>query len=225
MTRYHPTPSDTALVAIDVAKRRNEVLIELPGRGRRRRLTVLNTREAHDLFIQTLSGLGHPIVAGFEATGNHHRPLAWRLLEAGFNVRLISSVALARTREALHNGWDKNDPKDAQVILHMLKIGASQRYYDPLANGINDIQELSKTHDVVSKAKTEILHRIQGHYLPLYFPEIERFRNNSRSDWFFALLERFPTPASITTLSKDVDRPWVIGHSGEGIRPHAASAT
>ena len=72
MTRYHPTPSDTALVAIDVAKRRNEVLIELPGRGRRRRLTVLNTREAHDLFIQTLSGLGHPIVAGFEATGNHY---------------------------------------------------------------------------------------------------------------------------------------------------------
>jgi hypothetical protein len=29
-------------------------------------------------------------------------------------------MALARTREALHNGWDKNDPKDAQVILHML---------------------------------------------------------------------------------------------------------
>ena len=22
-----------------------------------------------------------------------------------------------------------------------------------------------------------------------------------------------------------LDRPWVIGHSGEGIRPHAASAT
>ena len=43
------------------------------------------------------------------------RRLAWRLLEAGFEVRLISSVALARTREALHNSWDKNDPKDAQV--------------------------------------------------------------------------------------------------------------
>ena len=23
----------------------------------------------------------------------------------------------------------------------------------------------------------------------------------------------------------ELDRPWVIGHSGEGIRPHAASAT
>ena len=51
--------------------------------------------------------------------------------------------------------------------------------------------------------KTETLHRILTHYLPLYFPGIERFRHNSRSDWFFAFLERFPTPASITTLEKD----------------------
>jgi hypothetical protein len=54
--------------------------------------------------------------------------LAHRLIAAGFSVRLISSMALARTREALHNGWDKNDPndpKDAQVILHMLGIGAT----------------------------------------------------------------------------------------------------
>src|SRR3546814_3264460 len=58
-----------------------------------------------------------------------------------FELRLISSVALARTREALHNGWDKNDSKDAQEILHMLRIGATQRYVDPLAAGINDRSE------------------------------------------------------------------------------------
>jgi hypothetical protein len=62
-------------------------------------------------------------------------------------VRLVSSLALARTREALHNGWDKNDPKDAQVILHRLRIGTMQRYHDPLVAGINDVQELSKTHE------------------------------------------------------------------------------
>jgi transposase len=54
-------------------------------------------------------------IVGFEPTGNDHRVLAHRLIAAGFEVRLISSMALARTREALHNGWDKNDPKDAQV--------------------------------------------------------------------------------------------------------------
>jgi hypothetical protein len=65
------------------------------------------------------------------------------------------------------------------------------------------VQELSKTHETIAKAKTEIQHRILTHYLPLYFPEIDRFRGNSRSDWFFAFLDAFPTPASIVALSKE----------------------
>jgi len=85
----------------------------------------------------------------------------------------------------------------------MLRIGATQRYVDPLAAGINDLQELSKTHEAISKAKTQTWHRLLTHYLPLYFPEIARFAGNSRSDWFLALLERFPTPASITVLGPD----------------------
>ena len=40
-------------------------------------------------------------------------------------------MALARTREALHNGWDKNDPRDAQVILHMLRIGVNGQIIFP----------------------------------------------------------------------------------------------
>lgn len=202
MTERKSTPPEAALVAIDVAKNRNEVLID-PGQGRRRRMTVLNTRADHDRLVATLHALSRAVIVGLEPTGNYHRALAHRLIVAGFEVRLISSMALARTREALHNGWDKNDPKDAQVILHMLRIGVTMAYHDPLVAGINDLQELSKTHEVVSKAKTEIWHRILTHYLPLYFPEIERFAGNSRSDWFLAFLERFPTPASITGLAKD----------------------
>jgi transposase len=202
MARHEPTPAAATLVAIDIAKTRNEVLIEAPGRSRRRRLTVLNTRAEHDRLIELLRA-GGPVITAFEATGNYHRPLAWRLLEAGFEVRLVSSIALARTREAIHNGWDKNDPKDAQVILHLLRTGLTQRYHDPLLYGLNDLQELSKTHEAIAKAKTEVLHRLLTHYLPLYFPEIERFRHNSRSEWFFAFLDRFPTPASITMLSKE----------------------
>lgn len=214
MTNREPTPPDVVLVAIDVSKLRNDILIEMPGKSRRRRLIVLNTRTEHDRFVELLAGFTRPVIVGFEATGNYHRPLAYRLLEAGFTLKLISSVALARTREALHNGWDKNDPKDAQVILHMLKIGATQTYLDPMRSGINDIQELSKTHEVISKAKTELWHRLLTHYLPLYFPEVARFAGNSRSDWFLAFLERFPTPASITALSKEafIDAAWdVVG--------------
>jgi transposase len=214
MTNLKHTPAESILVAIDVSRQRNDVLIEVPGISRHHRLVVLNTRVEHDRFIDRLSDIGRPVIVGFEATGNYHRPLAYRLLKAGFELRLVSSVALARTREALHNGWDKNDPKDAQVILHMLKIGATQTYCDPICSGINDIQEMSKTHEVISKAKTELWHRLLTHYLALYFPEIARFAGNSRSDWFLALLEQFPIPASITALSKEqfIDQAWgVVG--------------
>lgn len=214
MTKLESTPAAAVLVAIDIAKIRNEVLIEASGHKRRRRLTVLNSRAEHDRLIEALQAYGRPVICGFEATGNYHRPLAWRLGEAGFELRLVSSLALARTREALHNSWDKNDPKDAQVILHMLRLHATQAFHDPLRAGINDVQELSKTHEAVARAKTEIQHRILTHYLPLYFPEIDRFRGNSRSDWFFAFLDAFPTPASITGLSREefVEAAWdVVG--------------
>lgn len=203
MTKLSSTPAGAVLVAIDMAKNRQEVLIERPEGGRRRRLTVLATKADYDGLAEQLAAIGRPVVVGFEATGNYHRTLAYRLLTAGCELRLISSVALARTREALHNGWDKNDPKDAQVILHMLRIGATQRYVDPLAAGINDLQELSKTHETISRMKTQTWHRILTHYLPLYFPEVARFAGNSRSDWFLALLERFPTPASMTALGRE----------------------
>ena len=221
MTKRCSTPADAVLVAIDMSKHRQEVLIERPEGGRRRRMTVMATKADYDRLATDLADIGRRVVVGFEATGNYHRTLAHRLLSAGFELRLISSVALARTREALHNGWDKNDSKDAQVILHMLRIGATQRYVDPLAAGINDLQEMSKTHEAISKAKTQTWHRILTHYLPLYFPEIERFAGNSRSDWFLALIERFPTPGSITSIGREAftEQAWpLIGRKVSKVR-------
>lgn len=191
------------LVAIDISKARHEVLIAVPGKKRRRRLTVLNQLADFKRFILTLSDYNRPVRVAFEATGNYHRALAYHLAAAGFEMKLVSSVALARTREALNNSWDKNDPKDAQVILHMMEIGNEQFYYDPLMRGTNDIQELSKTHDIVSKTKTELWHRVLTHYLPLCFPEADRFHRSSRSDWFFAFLERYPSPHFISAMGKD----------------------
>ena len=131
MTATHSIAS-TVLVAIDISKHRHEVLIGVPGKKRRRRMTIMNTLEDFQRLSAALVNYGLPVRIGFEATGNYHRPLAHHLGQAGFELKLISSVALARTREALHNSWDKNDPKDAQVILHMLEIGAVQFFHDPL---------------------------------------------------------------------------------------------
>ena len=137
MTQDKDIRKPGTLVAIDIALHRNEVLIQRPGR-KRYRMSITNDRADHDRLINHLKRIGGAVEVAFEATGNYHRTLAVRILTAGFNAHLVSSVALARMREALHNGWDKNDPKDAQVMLHMLAQGQVQRYYDPLAEGIAD---------------------------------------------------------------------------------------
>lgn len=212
MAKVEHTADARVLVGIDISKHRHEVLIAVPGKTRRRRLTITNTTEDFTRLIAILREYGMPVRIGFEATGNYHRVLMYHLGVAGFDLKLVSSVALSRTREALHNSWDKNDPKDAQVILHMLQIGAVQIFQDPMVAGTNDIQELSKTHDAVSRSKTELWHRILTHYLPLYFPEIERYYHASRSEWLLAFLQVFPTPALIARLSMEdfVQQAWTV---------------
>ncbi len=200
MTDVQSTPERIVLVAIDIAKDRHEALIEAPGWRSRKQLCIHNSAEDFRALATYLHSLGSPVRIAFEPTGNYHRPLAHFLLSQGFQLQLISSLALARTREAMHNSWDKNDPKDAQVILHLLRAGMTQHYHDPIAHGLNDLQELSKTYHQVSLEKTRLQHRLLTHYLPLYFPEIARYHHTARSEWLWNLLLEFPTPKSISRL-------------------------
>lgn len=124
-----------------------------------------------------------------------------------WRVKLVSSVALARTREARNNSWNKNDPKDAQVILHMMEIGNAQFYHDPLLSGTNDLQELSRTHDMVSRSKTELWHRVLTHYLPLFLPDADRFHRGSRSYRFLPFPERYPSPHIIAAMPSSSTAP------------------
>lgn len=187
MTLTHITVKDHVLVAIDIAKAKHAVLIELPS-GQRKKMLLQNKRSDFDSFALYLKSLPAPGLIALEPTGDYHRNLAYFLKAQDFELRLVSSIAVARTREALHNSWDKNDPKDAQVILHLLKTGITQFFYDPVHEGTNDLQELSKTHFQVSLRKTRLQHSLLNHYLPLYFPEAERFLCTTRAGWFSKLL-------------------------------------
>jgi transposase len=201
MTSRSSTTSPAVRVAIDVAKLSHEVLLELPS-GRRRALRVANTKTEIDRLVAVLRALDQPCVIAFEPTGDYHRPLAYVLGQAGFHLSLVSSIAVARTREALYNSWDKNDPKDAQVILHLLKNGTTQRYLDPLVTGHLDVQEMANTYQQVSQRKVRLQHHLVTHHLPLYFPEAERYLHSSRAEWFTQLLLFTPCPAAVRRYSK-----------------------
>src|SRR3546814_11402631 len=126
MTKRNSTPPDAVLVGIDIAKHRQEILLERPEGGRRRRMTVMATKADYDRLADELTAIGRPVIVGFEATGNYQRTLAHRLLTAGVELRLTSSVAFARTREALHHGADTKGSKAAQTYSPMLLDGATK---------------------------------------------------------------------------------------------------
>ena len=202
MTDQQKFKSYCSWIAIDIAKDFNVVMLETVD-GQTRRFRMANSGKDHDRLIEVLHGLPQPCHIGFEATGNYHRPLAFRLLTEGFDVSLISSLASSRYREAIFNSWDKNDPKDAGILLELLKRGIVQIYTDPIKSGFHDIQELSKTYYHITLSRTRLQHSILTHYLPLYFPEMGKFWNSTRSEWRINFLLHFPTPTSVTQYTEE----------------------
>jgi transposase len=70
--------AEPVLVAIDISKARHEVLVAVPGKKRRRRLTVLNQLDDFNRLAATLSDYECSVRVAFEATGNYHR--AWGII-------------------------------------------------------------------------------------------------------------------------------------------------
>ena len=183
-------------IAIDVARYWNAVLVETAS-GQRHRFRMTNSAADMQRLSDFLLGLGGRCRVALEPTGDYHRPIAYRLLRAGFEVVSISSVAQSRFREVMFNSWDKNDPKDAAVILEMLKQGRTQQYVDPMVAGHHGIQELAKTYYQISRARTKVQHAIINHHVPLYFPEMHKYWSSTRNEWWVKFMIEFPTPVHV----------------------------
>lgn len=201
MKRFGKPDGTPVFVAIDIAKSRHHVLIEFPD-GKRKTLSIENTLVDFNKLVEILGSASPRCEVALEPTGDYHRPLANFLVRHGHHVQFVSSIATHRTREALFNSWDKNDPKDAQVILHLLKGGVTQVYADPLQSGYQDLQELLGTYSQVVGRKTRVYHSLMTHYLPLYFPEAEPFLGSARSEWFLDVFLFAPCPAEVLKYSK-----------------------
>jgi hypothetical protein len=85
----------------------------------------------------------------------------------------------------------------------MLKTDMTQIYCDPILHNMNDIQEISSTFHQVSLRKVRVQHSIMTHYLPLYFPEAQKYFRCSRAEWFSGFLREFPNPSSVLKYSQD----------------------
>jgi hypothetical protein len=89
MTINFNNAQDVVLLAIDITKAKNDVLVQLPN-GARKKFKMANKMSDYREFIAYLSSLGHQCHIGLEATSNYHRPIAYQLQMAGLILPRIS---------------------------------------------------------------------------------------------------------------------------------------
>jgi transposase len=63
-------------IAIDVAKKNHDVLIQWPS-GKRKSMRIANTLEDYSRLLCNAGG-DYPIIAGFEPTADYHRKIHFR---------------------------------------------------------------------------------------------------------------------------------------------------
>jgi hypothetical protein len=85
MTDRNQSKTYGSWVAIDIAKDFNVVMTETTG-GNIRRFRMANSSEDHERLVDTVRSLPQPCRIGFEATGNYHRTLGYRLVAEGLDV-------------------------------------------------------------------------------------------------------------------------------------------
>lgn len=211
MIEQGKTDSDTVLVALDIAKKSHDAVVLMPS-GKRFYSKVANSHEGYQQLLSRIGSDPSQVKVGFEPTADYHRNIAYWLADAGCRCFLVSSLASNRAREMLYQTWDKNDRKDARVILYLMEQNIMEPFHDPLRSGVMDIQELSNTYHQISMARTRIMNSLFNHYVSLYFPEIERFFNSTRSEWFCRFMLKYPTPAAITRykLETFTKRAWEV---------------
>lgn len=204
---------DIILVGVDVAKRKHDALIQWPD-GRRKAVRIESSSDGFGQLFSILNRNRNDRVVrcAFEPTADYHRTMAYWLGQRDVEMHLASSLSCARAREMLYQTWDKNDRKDTSVILYMLEQGLTEPFFDPLVKQNMDLQELCNTYQQISLARSRCLHSLLNHCFTLYFPEIERYYQNSRSEWLCRFLLKFPTPKSIIRYKKEtfVKRAWKV---------------
>ncbi len=149
---FYREKSQRLLLRLALNQIRHRSFIEQPD-GKKEKVRIKNRRSDFLLLKEKLQSHNIPVDIGLEPTCSFHRNFVHYFKSSGFTVLGISTLALARTREALHNSWDKNDPKDAAVMLHLLKQNQVQVMTEPALAGFNHLQELSKTHSQICLRK------------------------------------------------------------------------
>ena len=115
-----------------------------------------------------------------EPTGNYHKPLGEHLIRCGHRVVLVSGVAAHENRKTLDGRWDTNDTRDAANVADLVSQGKCLFYEFPVGP-LQDLRNLLSLKRRLKRVEHGYRVRIRNHLLAKYFPELDRYYEQSES--------------------------------------------
>ena len=115
-----------------------------------------------------------------EPTANYHKPLGEHLIRCGHLVVLVSGVAACENRKTLDGRWDTNDTRDAANVADLVSQGKCLFYEFPVGP-LQDLRNLLSLKRRFKRVEHGYRVRIRNHLLAKYFPELDRYYEQSES--------------------------------------------
>ena len=175
------------IVGIDIAKERHYAFFgTATGKTVLKRLVFENNIEGFKRLLMQVGALKvqhslKKIVIGLEPTGDYHKPLGEHLINCGYQVVLVSGVAVKRNRELLDGRWDKHDVKDSANVADLISQGKCL-YYEYPSLGLRDLRNLLSLKRRLKKEEQRYRVRIRNHLLAQYFPELDGYYGSRESE-------------------------------------------
>jgi hypothetical protein len=120
------------------------------------------------------------VVFAMEPTANYHKPLGEHLIRCGHQVVLVSGVAAHENRKTLDGRWDTNDTRDAANVADLVSQGKCLFYEYP-EMVLRDLRNLLSLKRRFKRVEHGYRVRIRNHLLAKYFPELDRYYDQSPS--------------------------------------------
>jgi transposase len=131
-----------------------------------------------------------------------HGPVVEMLLDHAFQVFAINPKQLDRFRDRFTVAGAKDDSRDARVLGDSLRTDrqAFRRLVvdDPV---VIELREWSRMADELQQERTRMANRVRQQ-LWRYYPQAVELTDDVADDWFLALWQQVPTPATAAKASE-----------------------
>lgn len=211
------------VVGIDWGSERHQVMVLDAQRRVRHERVVAHEGEALQELAHWLGELGgeEPVAVALEVP---HGPVVDVLLEHGCHVFALNPRQMDRFRDRYTMAGAKDDRRDAQVLAAALLTDPEAfRRLQPDDPGVRQLREWTRIDAELGQERRRLASRLREQLLRFY-PQALGLCPAADEPWFWALLQRAPTPAAARRLRRAAVAALLRAHRIRRLTPEAVLA-